>query len=91
MPAELVLDCLHLSARARTLDMRASPYDLQAFGFRPVAIETPAGRAEYVRGQQEIASAAAPLRAALLDRCEALLAAADSPVTCADQRSVTAG
>ncbi|MGV0836486.1 3-methyladenine DNA glycosylase [Mycolicibacterium thermoresistibile] len=79
VPSELVLDCLQLSARARALDMRASPYDLRAFGFEPIAVETPAGRAEYVRGQQAIAAQAAPLRTVLLDRCAALLAAADCP------------
>ncbi|MGV0653406.1 3-methyladenine DNA glycosylase [Mycolicibacterium thermoresistibile] len=83
VPSELVLDCLRLSARARALDMRASPYDLRSFGFQPVAIETPAGRAEYVRGQQEIARRAAPLRSVLLDRCEALLAAAADSTVCA--------
>lgn len=74
--SDLLLDCLELAARARALDMRASPYDLRAYGFEPVQIEDPAGRAEYVRLQQEIADAVAPLRAALARRCELLHAAA---------------
>ena len=57
------MDCLELAADARELDMRASPYDLRDYGFEPIAIETPAGRAEYVRAQQDIAERAAPLRA----------------------------
>ncbi|KUI20872.1 3-methyladenine DNA glycosylase [Mycobacterium sp. GA-1285] len=73
--SELVMDCLELAADARALDMRASPYDLREYGFEPIAIETPAGRAEYVRIQQTIAERAAPLRADLADRCERLLAA----------------
>jgi hypothetical protein len=76
VPAELLMDCLELAAEARVLDMRASPYDLLGYGFAPIAVETPAGRAEYVKAQQTIASRAAPLRDALADRCDLLLAAA---------------
>lgn len=70
--SELVMDCLRLAASARELDMRASPYDLTEFGFEPIAIEEPAGRAEYIRQQSGIALRAAPLRAALADLCERL-------------------
>ena len=69
--SELVMDCLELAADARALDMRASPYDLRDYGFEPIAIETPAGRAEYVRAQQSVADRAAPLRRTLADRCDA--------------------
>ena len=68
--SDLMLDCLQLAAEARELDMRASPYDLTDFGFEPIAVEEPAGRAEYVRRQSVVAERAAPLRAALLERCE---------------------
>jgi len=73
--SELVMDCLELAAQARELDMRASPYDLRDYGFEPIAIETPAGRAEYVRVQQHVAEQAAPLRDSLAERCEQLLTA----------------
>ena len=72
----LLIDCLRLAADARELDMRASPYDLSDYGFAPIAIEAPAGRAEYVRAQRDIAQRAAPLRAALAERCDLLLTAA---------------
>ncbi|MGV9802241.1 3-methyladenine DNA glycosylase [Mycobacterium sp. NPDC003449] len=75
--SDLVIDALELAADARALDMRASPYDLRSYGFEPIAIETPAGRAEYVRAQQQIADRAAPLRTALANRCELLLSEAD--------------
>lgn len=71
--SELVLDCLHLAADARVLDMRASPYDLRDYGFDPVAVESPGGRREYARAQQDLTERAAPLREALLQRCTALL------------------
>jgi hypothetical protein len=73
--SELVMDCLELAADARELDMRASPYDLRDYGFEPIAIETSAGRAEYVRAQQSIAERAAPLRRTLADRSDLLLRA----------------
>jgi hypothetical protein len=56
--------------------MQASPYDVSAYGLAPVAIETPDGRAEYVRRQQEFAERSAGLRARLLDACRPLLATA---------------
>lgn len=68
----LTADCFALAHTARVLDMRASPYDLRAFGYRPVPVETAAGRAEYVRGQTEIAERAAVLRARLLEHCRRL-------------------
>jgi hypothetical protein len=71
--SELLLDCLELAATAREIDMRASPYDLSTYGYPPIAVEDAAGRAEYVRHQKAIASRAAPLRAALLARCDLLL------------------
>ncbi|BBX44885.1 3-methyladenine DNA glycosylase [Mycobacterium cookii] len=74
--SELLLDCLDLAAAAREIDMRASPYDLREYGYTPIAVEDAAGRAEYVRCQKAIAARAAPLRAALLDRCDLLVQAA---------------
>ena len=71
--SSLLLDCLDVAFEARRLDMAASPYDLREYGFEPIAIEEPAGRAEYTRRQALIADRATPLRAALLQRCEWLL------------------
>jgi hypothetical protein len=76
--SELMLDCLELAATAREIDMRASPYDLSGYGYSPIAVEHSGGRAEYVRCQSAIAQRAAPLRRALLDRCDLLLRAADN-------------
>jgi hypothetical protein len=65
VPAELTADCFDLARRARALDMRASPYDLAALGYAPVAIETPAGRREYAHEQRALSREAADLRASL--------------------------
>ncbi|WP_435591608.1 3-methyladenine DNA glycosylase [Nocardia sp. bgisy118] len=73
--SELVLESFELACAARELDMRASPYDLGAYGYTPIPIETPSGRAEYVRRQAELAERAATLRATLLATCEELLEA----------------
>ncbi len=73
VPSELLLDCFELARDVRTLDMRASPYDLRSHGYEPVPIETPAGKAEYVRQQKHFAERSAVLRGKLIGVCEALL------------------
>lgn len=74
LPGELTLACFELALRARELDMAAGPYDLRDFGYRPVTVETSAGRAEYVRRQSELAESAAELRKELMTRLRRLLA-----------------
>jgi hypothetical protein len=76
LDSEVVLDCLELAADARELDMRASPYDLTDYGYTPIRVEEPSGRAEYVRCQSELAQRAAPMRAALQRQCDLLRSAA---------------
>jgi hypothetical protein len=65
--SDLLLDCFELAWRIRELDMRASPYDLQDWGYEPVPIEEPSGRAEYVRAQQGFARESQRLRTRLLE------------------------
>jgi hypothetical protein len=72
-PAELIADCFALARDIREMDMRASPYDLRALGFEPIAIETPEGRADYERRQRAFTLRSEPLRARLLALCERLL------------------
>ena len=74
VPGELLLDCFELARDVRILDMRASPYDVTSMGHEPVAIETPEGKAAYVRAQREFAERADPLRVRLIAVCDALLA-----------------
>ncbi|MFB9234238.1 3-methyladenine DNA glycosylase [Plantactinospora siamensis] len=66
VPSELVADCFELAREIRTLDMRASPYDLAELGYPPVRVETAAGRAAYAAAQRGFADRAAALRARLL-------------------------
>ncbi|GAB3486976.1 3-methyladenine DNA glycosylase [Flexivirga lutea] len=70
VPGDLVLDCFELARDIRTLDMQASPYDLSELGYRPVPIETPEGKAEYVRRQREFADRGQRLRTRLHTVCE---------------------
>jgi hypothetical protein len=72
--SELVADCFELAREIRTLDMRASPYDLAELGYEPVRVETAEGRAEYVRAQRDFADRAAVLRDRLLDALSGLSA-----------------
>jgi hypothetical protein len=62
-----VVDCFELARDIRTLDMRASPYDLEVLGYEPVRVETPQGRAEYTAAQKGFADRAAPLRRRLIE------------------------
>ena len=66
LSSELVADCFAHAREIRAVDMRASPYDLADLGFTPIAIETPEGRAEYVRHQRAFAESGAVLRSRLL-------------------------
>ncbi|UYP17286.1 3-methyladenine DNA glycosylase [Rhodococcus sp. Z13] len=72
--SDLLLRCFRHASAARELDMRASPYDLQDYGYSPIRIETASGRAQYVREQSALTRGAATLREELLNRCTALRA-----------------
>jgi hypothetical protein len=74
-PSDVVADAFDLARAAREVDMRASPYDLAAYGFAPVAIETRAGREEYVELQRQLAARARPVRECVLAVYRRLLAA----------------
>ncbi|ACZ31388.1 hypothetical protein Xcel_2372 [Xylanimonas cellulosilytica DSM 15894] len=75
VPGGLLLDAFELARDIRYLDMQASPYDVSGYGLEPVAIETPAGKAEYVRRQRGFAERGQVLRARLAAACDAVLAA----------------
>lgn len=64
----LLLEAFRLANELRDLDMRASPYDLSAWGLDPIRIETPAGRKEYETEQRRLAALAMTLRRRLIDK-----------------------
>lgn len=64
--AEVIADAFELAVSTRVLDMRASPYDLTAFGFQPIPIETRKGREEYVEAQRTLYGKAQVVRHAIL-------------------------
>jgi len=66
VPGALLLDAFELARDIRTLDMEASPYNLTAWGYAPVAIETPEGKAEYVARQRVLSARGQVLRRAVL-------------------------
>ncbi|HEY0215550.1 MAG TPA: 3-methyladenine DNA glycosylase [Cellulomonas sp.] len=70
VPGDLLLDCFELAAEIRRTDMQASPYDVSAYGLDAVAIETPAGKAEYVRRQRDYAVRSNALRVRLIEVCD---------------------
>lgn len=76
IPGDLLLDTFELARDIRVLDMRASPYDLSPWGYSPVPIETPAGKARYVAAQREFADRGNELRGRILRALEPALTAA---------------
>jgi hypothetical protein len=72
LPSELVMDCFELSWRIREMDMQASPYDLAAWGYEPIRIETAEGRAQYASAQRGFAEESQRLRGRLLAALETI-------------------
>ena len=64
--SDLVADAFELAAKARELDMRASPYDVTEFDLPAIRVETVEGRKQYAKEQDVIIRASTPVRAALL-------------------------
>lgn len=88
VPGELLLDAFELARDIRQVDMRASPYDLSEWGYTPITIETPDGKAHYVRAQREFADRGNVLRGRLLAAVAPLLPAEN---TSAPDRGVRSG
>ncbi|GAB3153662.1 hypothetical protein GCM10027058_22700 [Microbacterium neimengense] len=75
VPGDTLLDAFELARDIRSLDMRASPYDLRAWGYEPVAVETTEGKAVYVAEQRAFTRRAEPLREQLIGHVRGALAA----------------
>jgi hypothetical protein len=74
--SDLVMACFELARDIRSLDMRASPYDLGELGYEPVPIETAEGKAAYVAEQRAFAERGQALRERLIAACDYILQAA---------------
>lgn len=65
---QLLLDSFELARDIRVVDMQASPYDVTSLGHEPIAIETPSGKAEYVRAQRAFEERAGRIRRSLISQ-----------------------
>lgn len=87
VPGDLLLDCFDLARDIRELDMQASPYDLSEWGYLPVAIETPTGKAEYVRRQRGFAERSNELRARVVTAVGPVAGPSPEAIVSADRPS----
>jgi len=71
--SDLIAKTFLLAVEGRELDMRASPYDLEAQGYSPIRIETEEGRREYQLLQQRYSQKSLSLRQELAAFCSRLL------------------
>ena len=70
---EMVREAFYLAKFARTIDMKASPYDLREYELEPIKIETETGRKEYLVKQKEIHEKAVPVRKKLIQHYRKIL------------------
>ena len=71
--SNLVRDAFALAKDIREVDMQVAPYDLSPLGVSPIAVETEAGRAEFVRRQNEFSVRATAIREALISRIDSTI------------------
>ncbi|HMT49086.1 hypothetical protein [Dietzia sp. UBA5065] len=71
-PGELLLDTLSAAFDAREVDMRASPYDLSAWGLDPIPVDTAEGRSVFVAFQRRWIRRTQSLRARYVVAVDAL-------------------
>jgi len=64
--SDVLWETFELAVAAREIDMRASPYDLQDWGFESIRIEESEGRATYGRAQRQLWEQARPVRERLM-------------------------
>jgi hypothetical protein len=64
--SELIREAFFLALEARAIDMKASPYDLQDYGYQPIRIETENGRHEYLEKQKLIHKKSQNIRTKLI-------------------------
>lgn len=65
--SDTIFEAFDLALEARTVDMKASPYDLREYSLDPIKIETETGRMEYLEAQKSIYERSIPIRSRLID------------------------
>jgi len=75
--SDLIREAFLLSVEARTIDMKASPYNLRDRGLEPIKIETEEGRKIYLKHQTEIWKRGLPVRQKLIDAYDRLFLMVD--------------
>lgn len=70
--SDLIADCFDFAVDIRTVDMKASPYDLTDYGYDPIPIETEEGRRQYREEQKRIYETSVPLRQRLFTELQKL-------------------
>lgn len=71
--SDIIREAFFLALDARTIDMKASPYDLRNHGMEPIKIETETGRKEYLAHQTAIWEKGKPVRQTLIEAYDELL------------------
>jgi len=65
--SRVILEAFDLAVEARTVDMKASPYDLREYSLEPIMVETEEGRMEYLEAQKAIYGRSKPIREKLIE------------------------
>ncbi len=71
--SDLLKQTFLFALEAREIDMRASPYNLSAFGYEAIPVETAEGRAQYVQLQKQLTQKGLALRETLLATIDKIL------------------
>ncbi|CAN5397004.1 hypothetical protein BH23BAC3_BH23BAC3_24880 [soil metagenome] len=79
--SDLIRETFFLALQARTIDMKASPYDLRDQGLEPIKIETEEGRKLYLKHQTKIWEMGKPVRQKLIKAYRNLLNVVDPEFT----------
>lgn len=68
--SEIIRETFALARDIRLVDMQVAPYDLLELGVVPIRVETPEGRAEFVKRQRDFAMRAGVLRERIISAIE---------------------
>lgn len=70
--SDFIQSAFKLAKKARSIDMQASPYNLEEYDLKPIKIETPKGKLEYIEKQRAIRTEGITLAKQLISHCKKL-------------------